>query len=258
LALQAANALWVGTYEKAALGYSNASKLAVADGSLGLAAMFLAYSVNSALLGGGPIDEAIADAEAAVSLARRSDMPTAISVTLNALALALVDSNPERARAVLEESLQYSVTPGEEMSTAVMTASLVAGRLRDWQLTLTLAAQSLRLWRWVNSPMQAAPTLALCARGLAESQPEAAGLLRGAAYAAFHRASVDDGAIPTRNGPRSSDVNFILRALREAGDLVSAALGDDKRRELRRAGAAMNIDDAISFALTTAGQNTLA
>ncbi|WP_264073185.1 hypothetical protein, partial [Mycolicibacter minnesotensis] len=145
-----------------------------------------------------------------------------------------------------------------EMSTAVMTASLVAGRLRDWELTLKLAVQSLRLWRWVDSPMQSAPTLALCARALSDRRPEAAGLIRGAAYAAFHSASLDDSAVPTRHVSGSSDVNFILRALREAGDLVAAALGDAKRQELRRAGAAMTTDEAISFALATAEQKTFA
>ncbi|OBG83692.1 hypothetical protein A5698_06340 [Mycobacterium sp. E136] len=256
-ALKAAAALWVGDYADAAASYARAAKLATDDGSSGLAAMFLAYSVSSRLLGGGSVEDAIADAEEAVTLARRSNMPSAIAVSLNALALALVDIDPARARAVLGESLEFSVTPGEEMSTAVMTAAMVAGRLRDWELTLSLAGRSLHLWRWVDSPMQSAPTLALCARALAEERPETAGLLRGAAYALFHRASSFDGVDPSDRGASESDVNYVLAALREAGDLVAKSLGDEKRHELRKAGAAMSVDEVISLALASTGQGTL-
>ena len=48
---------------------------------------------------------------------------------------------------------------------------------------------------------------------------------------------------------QGSNANFVLAALREAGDLVTAALGEERRRELRGKGAAMSMDEAISFAL---------
>jgi electron transfer flavoprotein alpha/beta subunit len=37
--------------------------------------------------------------------------------------------------------------------------------------------------------------------------------------------------------------------LRETGDLVAAAVGDERARELRRTGAAMGLDEALSYAL---------
>ena len=40
-----------------------------------------------------------------------------------------------------------------------------------------------------------------------------------------------------------------VRAAIALGDLVASALGDDRRRELRAAGAAMSMDEAVSFAL---------
>ena len=43
--------------------------------------------------------------------------------------------------------------------------------------------------------------------------------------------------------------NFVLAALRETGELVAGELGDDRRRELRVAGAAMRVDEAIAYAL---------
>jgi hypothetical protein len=49
--------------------------------------------------------------------------------------------------------------------------------------------------------------------------------------------------------PVSPEANFILAALRETGDLAAAALGDEKRRELRIMGAPMSMDEAVSYAL---------
>jgi predicted ATPase/class 3 adenylate cyclase len=248
-ALQALRSLSAGAYTEAAAAYARAAELAAFDNSPGLAAMYLAYSINSAVLGGGSSDEAIALAEEAVAMARQSDMPTAIAVSLNALALALVERDPARARSVAHESLQRSVTPGEEMSTAVMTASLVAARLQDWDLTLSLTVETMRLWRWVNSPMQSAPSLALCARAIAHDRPELAGVLRGAAYAAFHRAGTNDSSLSATDASTTPEANFVLMALRETGDIVAAVLGEERRRELRTMGAAMTMDEAISYAL---------
>ncbi len=44
-------------------------------------------------------------------------------------------------------------------------------------------------------------------------------------------------------------VNFVLAAMHETGDIVAAALGDERRRALRTEGAAMSMDEAINFAL---------
>ena len=132
--------------------------------------------------------------------------------------------------------------------TFLLTASLVAGRLRDWDLALTLSLQTLYLWRWSSALLQLAPCLALCARALAEHRPETAGLLRGAAYAAYRRGSPPH----TRQSgtePGDSNGNFTLVALRETRDLVSAALGDERRQELRAQGAAMSMDEAVAYAL---------
>jgi hypothetical protein len=84
---------------------------------------------------------------------------------------------------------------------------------------------------------------------LAEERPAIAGVLRGAAYAAFHRASISGKSRRSGSAPVDSNVNFVLAALRETGDAVDAALGDQRRQELRAQGAVMSIDEAISYAL---------
>jgi predicted ATPase/class 3 adenylate cyclase len=248
-ALQALGSLSSGAYADALSIYIRAAELARADGYPALAAIFAAYGVNSALLGDGEIEPAIAMAEEAVTTARQTGIPTAIAATANALALALVERDPARARALLQESIDRSLTPAEELGQAVQMAGLVAARLRDWNLALALSARNLHLWRWVNSPLEAAPCLAICARALADERPEAAGVLRGAAYAAFHRASMSGAGSRSDNAPADTNVNFILAALRETGDAVATALGDDRRHELRAQGAAMSVDEAISYAL---------
>jgi predicted ATPase/class 3 adenylate cyclase len=244
LSLHAQQALAAGEYVEAVATYDRAAELALADRNPGLAGIFLAYGVQCAELGGVAREHTISKGEEAVGLARRSGMAGAIVLTLNALAIALADEHPERARAALRESIDRATTPGQEVSSGLLTASLVAGKLQDWKLALAVAGRSMRLWRFKVALMQSAPSLALCARALAEERPEVAGVLRGASYAAFSQAD------PARGGTAvTPQANFVLAALREAGELVGAALGDDMRRELRNTGAAMTMDEAVAYAL---------
>ena len=173
-------------------------------------------------------------------------MPGADVLSLNAMALTLVDRDRDRARALLNESIDRAGTPGAEIPTGLLTACLVACRLHDWDLTLWLGARALYLWRWNNSLLQAATSFAQCARAFADERPDVAAVLQGAAYAAFHAAGT--GAQGAASAAPSG-ANFVLAGLRETGDIVAAALGKDRARELRAAGAAMNLDDAVDYAL---------
>jgi hypothetical protein len=127
---------------------------------------------------------------------------------------------------------------------------MVSGRLRDWDLTLALTGRLLYVDRWFMQPLQVATCFAECARVFAEDRPEIAGVVQGAAYAAFRRASpAANSTGRSESAPVGPNANFVLAALRETGDLVAAALGDERRRELRTAGAAMSMDEAISYTL---------
>ncbi len=250
--LTAMVSLAAGDYAEAVSVYSRGAELAAADGYPGLAAINLAVCVNTALLGGGEAEEAIAKAEEALKLARQSGMHAAIVISLNSLALTLADLDPARARALLDESVERSATPGGASRTGVITAGLVAGQIMDWDLTLALAARAMQLERWIMAPLQVAPCLALCARALAEIRPEIAGVLHGAAYAAFRRAASEaGGGQRTGSAPVGPNANFVLTAMHETGDIVAAALGDERRRALRTEGAAMSMDEAITYALAS-------
>lgn len=211
------------------------------------------------MLGSVALDQAAQKAEEAVALARRSGMPSAIVLSLNSLALALVDRDPARSRALLRESVHLGSTPGEEVSSGILMASLVAGRLRDWNLALALTTRTMYLWRWSIALMLSAPCLSLCARALADDRPEVAGVLRGSAYAAYRAASPTGPSTRGSNtAPTESHFNFILQALRETGEIVAAALGKERERELRDQGAAMSMDEAISYALASVEPKLLA
>ena len=125
--LKAMAALAAGDYPNALSAYTRASELAAADGYPGLAAISLAVGMNTALLGGGEVQEANDKAAEAVALARQSGMHAAIVISLNSLALTLVDIDPERARALLQESIGRSSKQGEASPAGILTASLVGG-----------------------------------------------------------------------------------------------------------------------------------
>jgi predicted ATPase/class 3 adenylate cyclase len=250
LTLQAEASIAAGAYADAVAAYTQAAELATTNGYQGVAAIFLAYSVSSDLLGGGDPGEATARAERSMMLARQSDMPGAIVIALNALALTLVASDPDRARTLLLESAERSTLPSQEIAPAFITASMAAGRLRDWNLSLTLAGRAMHMYRGIMNPLHSAPCFAECARALVEDRPEVAGVLLGAAYAAFGLAAprVDTASqsVAPQSGTRD---NFVFQAMRETHELVAAAVGDDRARDLRRAGAAMGLDAAVSYAL---------
>lgn len=250
LTLQAESSVAAGAYADAVAAYTQAAEHASANGYLGTAAIYLSYSVSTDLLGGGDIGQATARAERSLMWARQSAMAGAIGIALNCLALTLVDSDPERARALLLESAESSTQPGQEIAPAFITASMAAGRLQDWDLALTLAGRAMYMYRGIMNPLHSAPCFAESARALVEDRPEVAGVLLGAAYSAFRLAApkVDDTSQST--APQvSTRNNFVFQAMRETRDLLVAAVGEERARELRRTGAAMGLDEAVSYAL---------
>ncbi|WP_457143162.1 hypothetical protein [Mycobacterium sp. URHB0021] len=114
--------------------------------------------------------------------------------------------------------MELATSPGQEISSGILTACLLAGRLRDWELAVALTRQAMSLWRWGVALLQSGPRLALCARALAEKRPEVARVLRGAAYAAFGHARPRPMArrkrVPRR--PPPATISFSARYARPA------------------------------------------
>ena len=240
-----------GAYGEAAVAYWRAAHVAESQDFIGLSAVFHAYGATSALIGNIGHPDTAAHARSAVTLARASGMPGAIVVSLNALALTLADEDPIQARALLQESIERTQTADGEITQSFITACIVAARLADWGLTLQLVARSMYVWRWnMNVELQAAPFLTLCARALAEERPEQAGVLLGATQSAFGgKSKALRSDITTRQSTERERALWSTIS-REANELVAASLGERRARDLRVAGAAMNVDEAVSYTLS--------
>jgi hypothetical protein len=65
----------------------------------------------------------------------------------------------------------------------------------------------------------------------------------------FHRAAHSVDATKQSTAPTGNNGGLVFQALRETRELVEVAVGRDRARELRRTGAAMGLDEAVSFAL---------
>src|SRR4029077_777477 len=92
----------------------------------GLAAIFLADKASCALLGGTAAEGMEQEVDATDTLARSPGMPGAMVISLNSLAMTLAERDPNRAKAVLRESIELASSPGQEVAAGFLTACLVA------------------------------------------------------------------------------------------------------------------------------------
>ena len=102
-----------------------------------------------------------------------------------------------------------------------------------------------------TSPVTIAGTLNLAARGLAEHRPESAAVIQGTVGVVLRRvkmAAADPSGQPSPEA--SAIVPFVAAARRETTELLVAALGKPRLRELRAQGAAMTEDQAYTYART--------
>ena len=186
--LQALASFSAGAYADAVHAYSQAAELARADGYPGVAATYLAFGVNARVLGGIGAQQAIPEAEDSIALARQSGMPRRLCRASPCWRWPLRITTRRGHELFWTRASNFAASLGTSSSNFV-TGSMVAGRLRDWQMTLNLTSRAMQVWRWDESPLWAAILFAECARAVAEEDLELAGILRGAAYAAFHQAS---------------------------------------------------------------------
>ena len=178
-----------------------------------------------------------------------SQSPTTSSVSPRPSAA----SDPEQARALLSEALQLATTLGYENPQELLAAVFCAARLDEWPTTLYIAGRvlhhhvrsgALGLVSWPA-------VLNLVARGLAEHSPVSAATIQGTVSTVVRRITPDVAA-PVKGGASShNDVAaFVARVRRDTTQLLTAALGDPRLRELRAQGAAMDETQACTYART--------
>ena len=120
-------------------------------------------------------------------------MPVLINECLVALAQALSRQDPERARALLLEAAHHDLD--YETYSELIRTTLAAAMIRDWPLTARFATRSIPHAHWMNHRPYLHGILTVSARALAETDPEAAATIQGAAYAllAIPAPTTDDG-----------------------------------------------------------------
>jgi predicted ATPase len=229
--------------ERAAESARRAGRLSAVAGHLSGAAALYSF--------GGEPDTAAPLASEAVALARRIGTPTVMAGSLSALATALADRDPERARALLRESLDLSAAAHDTSTSLVTQATLVAARFRDARWALELATVSIPRLAWDGLWPQLAGVLNVVAWAAAAA-PDAAAVIQGAARRlalSGSSGSVTQHAPPAGYAPTGGDAGLIRALRREATGRIADSLGDARMRELRVDGEAMDTDSAVRFAL---------
>jgi len=208
----------------------------------------------------GETDTAVPLATEGLALARDLGMPSLITANLAALAAALVDQDPQQARARLRESIELRASLDYENWSELTQAVLISARLGDWPQTLALASRSIRHLHWSGQRPLLGAMFNVVARALAPTNPDAAALLQGAARhltpitprsdAAPHR----HRATPRSPTPPPADrgagtTDYVTDLRRETTGLLRDTLGERRLHELRAQGEAMNIDEAVAYGL---------
>jgi hypothetical protein len=190
----------------------------------------------------------------AVALARRIGTPTVMAGSLSALATALADRDPERARALLRESLDVSAAAHDTSTSLVTQATLTAARFGDALWALELATVAIPRLAWDGLWPQLAGVLNVVAWA-AGAEPDAAAVIQGAARRlalSGNSGSVTQQAPPAGDTPPGGDAGLIRALRREATGRIADSIGDARARELRADGEAMDTDGAVRFALALA------
>jgi len=226
-----------GAFADAALLAEQAAGIARAGGDLADASVELTIAVADHVLV-GDARRAVPLASEALALARQIGAPALIATGLLAVGVAGAVTHPDRARACLRESRELSAVLGYQSAIDMVWATAIASLTHDRTGTLELGRHAIRGLQRGGDRLRMAIILHVIADALAETQPAPAAIIHGAAdaYAV---------APPNPAGPISPT--------------ASAALDEERARELRAHGADMGWDQAVAYALiqTTQALDTL-
>jgi hypothetical protein len=223
-------AVTVGAFADSARLSERAADLARAGGDLAEASLQLGMAAAGYLFV-GDAPRAVPLAREALTLARQVGDPALIASGLLAVGTTVVETDPEHARAYLRESLELSTAVGYQGALDLVWAAGIAFLLNDRAATLELGRRAIRALQRGGGGLLMGWVLHFIASALAATQPEAAAIIQGAA-----EAYVAESPTLTRM--------FSL--------IVTEALGEERARELRTRGAAMDWDQAVAYTLTRA------
>jgi hypothetical protein len=217
-----------GAFADAARLAEQAAEIARAGGDVADASVELAVAVgNHVLAGDGP--KGVPLAREALALARQVGAPALIATALLEVGAAVAETDPEQARACLRESRELSTALGYQKARDLVWAAGIAFLLNDRAATLELGRSAIRGLHRGGDRLRMGLTLQIIAGGLVATRPDAAAIILGAA-----ETHVSESA--------------------RGAQLVGAALGEQRARELRARGADMDWDQAVAYTLTQTAQ----
>jgi hypothetical protein len=204
---------------------------------------------------GGRFADAVPVATEALAIGRALGAPMWITNSLVALAQALSLQEPERARLLLDEASHQDLD--YENGAELVQMTLAASMLSDWPLTARFATRSIPHAHWLNHRPYLHAIFTVTARALADTDPEAAATIQGAAHTrtvtpaptAITTAAADVPSAPTHPGPTNGP-GLIVETRRETTRHLVEALGDERLRALRDHGATMDTDTAVAYTLS--------
>ena len=221
-------AITTGAFADAARLAEQAAGIARAGGDLADTSVQLAMAVACHVLA-GDAPSGVPLASEALALARQLGAPALIATALLEVGAAVVQTDPEQARACLRESRELSAALGYQSAPDLVWATGIAFLLNDRTATLELGRDAIRGLQRSGDRLRLGITLHMIAGTLAATQPEAAAIILGAA-----EAHVIDSA---------GTAELI-------SSTVAAALGEERAREQRARGADMDWDQAVAYTLT--------
>jgi predicted ATPase len=221
-----------GAFADAARLAERAAGIARAGGDLADASIELTIAVADYVI----VDDApraVPLATEALALARQIGAPALIATGLLAVGVAVAVTDPGRAHACLRESRELSTALGYQSAIDLIWTTAIASLTHDRTGTLRLGRHAIRGLQRGGDRLRMAVILHMIANALAETRPAAAAIIHGAADAYTV-------AAPNPAGPISP--------------AASAALDEERARELRAHGADMDWDQAVVYALTQTTQ----
>ena len=221
-----------GAFTDAARLAEQAAGIARAGGDLADASVELTIAaIDHRLAGDAPA--AVPLASQALALARQAGAPALIATSLLAVATTVAEADPGQARAYLRESRELSTALGYQNSLDLVRETGIALQVGDRTAALELGRRAIRVLQRDGDRRRVGSILHLIAGALAAARPAAAAVIQGAADA---------------------HVATTARLAQSISSAASAALGDERARELRARGADMDWDQAIAYALTQTTQ----
>jgi hypothetical protein len=219
-----------GAFADAARVAEQAAGIARAGGDLADASVHLTFAAASHLQA-GDAPAAVPPAREALALARQIGAPALIATGLLAVGTAVAGTDPEQARACLRESRELNTSLGYH-SRDLVPATALAFFVGDQATTLELGRSAINALQPRGDRLQMAQVLYMIAGALAATQPAAAAIILGSAE------TVAESPIFAQ----------------QASSIVTAAMGEQRARELRARGADTDWDQAVAYTLTQTTQ----